>query len=327
MTESIYEIGFAARIRIDAHSLNNEGTVGNVTEPRTVMLSSGEKTDGISGEMLKHMHSEALWQIVNKDNLCDACKSRSPMRADGNSANETASAKIKSLKEERKKASDKKKKDDYSRQINEELKATLNKAITCPICDSHGFLIQSPALNRKSVVEFGWALALPASMSRTIHLHTRVAAGEKEKEEGKGAGVSEQMIYNRPTRSGIYSFISVFQPWRIGLNEIDYRYAIDEETRKTRYGLVLDGYKAMLSRLEGAMTSTRLPHLQNIEGIIVKTERAMPVSLISPLKDDYIEQTELMAGSQNAEKFDSIASFVQYLDKLKSVQPYRLEAP
>ncbi len=66
MNETIYEISLVGRIRIDAHSLNNEGTVGNVTEPRTIILANGEKTDGISGEMLKHIHAEALWQIAKE---------------------------------------------------------------------------------------------------------------------------------------------------------------------------------------------------------------------------------------------------------------------
>jgi len=43
LSEKIYEIGFMGRIRIDAHSLNNEGAVGNVTEPRTVILADGQK--------------------------------------------------------------------------------------------------------------------------------------------------------------------------------------------------------------------------------------------------------------------------------------------
>ncbi|MEM3088535.1 MAG: DevR family CRISPR-associated autoregulator, partial [Candidatus Bathyarchaeia archaeon] len=87
MNEKVYEIGFMGRIRIDAHSLNNEGTVGNVTEPRTIILADGQKTDGISGEMLKHIHAEALWQLVKEKepkSLCQACQVLSPMKADAN---------------------------------------------------------------------------------------------------------------------------------------------------------------------------------------------------------------------------------------------------
>jgi CRISPR-associated protein Cst2 len=154
-----------------------------------------------------------------------------------------------------------------------------------------------------------------------------VAAGEKERKEGEEAGVSEQMIYNRPTRSGTYAFISVFQPWRIGLNEIDYTYAIDDTTRKERYELVLDAYKSMMARLEGAMTTTRLPHFEDFEGLIVKTKNATPVPIISPLTEDYATQIETIASAQNIQKFNSFASMLQEVDKLKTATPYKLGAP
>lgn len=300
MNETIYEIGFVGRIRIDAHSLNNEGTVGNVTEPRTIVLASGEKTDGISGEMLKHIHAEALWQLA-KDKaikLCSACEKLSPMKADANES-------IRKMKAE----------------------LALKEALQCTMCDIHGFLVQKPTINRKSTVEFGWALALPNKFYRDMHVHTRVAAGEKVREKGEEAEVSEQMIYNRPTRSGTYAFISVFQPWRIGLNEIDYIYTIDDKARKERYELVLDAYKAMMSRLEGAMTTTRLPHFEDFEGLIVKTKNATPVPVISPLADGYAQQIEAIVSPQNIQRFSSFASMLEEVDKLKTASPYKLGAP
>jgi len=299
MNEKVYEIGLAGRIRIDAHSLNNEGTVGNVTEPRTIVLASGEKTDGISGEMLKHIHAESLWQLAKdkKMQLCPPCQILSPMKADANKA-------IRKM----------------------DVKPALNEALKCAICDTHGFLVQKPTISRKSTVEFGWALALPEKFYRDIHVHTRVAAGEKGREKGEEAEVSEQMIYNRPTRSGVYAFVSVFQPWRIGLNEIDYTYTVDDRTRKERYELVLEAYKAMMTRLEGAMTTTRLPHFETFEGVIAKTENASPVPVISPLTDGYAQQMETIVGTRNIQRFNSFASMLQEIDRLKLVTPYELGA-
>jgi len=301
MNETIYEISLVGRIRIDAHSLNNEGTVGNVTEPRTIVLANGEKTDGISGEMLKHIHTEALWQIAKekKVHLCPACQILSPMKADSNKA-------VTEMKE---------------------TKSALNEALKCAICDLHGFLVQKPTLSRKSTIEFGWTIALPNQFYRDIHVHTRVAAGEKEREKGAEAEVSEQMIYNRPTRSGVYAFVSVFQPWRIGLNEIDYTYSIDEDARKKRYELALDAYKAMIARIEGAMTTTRLPHFEEFGGAIAITKNAAPVPVISPLADGYIQQMKTIIGQQNVKEFSSFASFMQEIDKLKNAVPYKLGAP
>ncbi len=297
MNNPVYEIGFAGRIRINAHSLNNEGTVGNVTEPRTIALANGEKTDGISGEMLKHIHTESLWQLAKgqKFLLCSACDKLSPMKADAN----------KQLK-------------------GMTVENAINTALGCPICDTHGFLVQDPTINRKSTVEFGWAIGLPNQFHRDIHVHTRVASGEKKRSKDGENNVSEQMIYNRPTRSGTYAFISVFQPWRIGLNEINYTYAIDNKSRKERYDLVLDAYKAMMSRLEGAMTTTRLPHFEATEGLIIVATTAMPVPLMSPLSEEYIEQTEAIAGTQSIQKFNSFAALMQEIDKIKTAIPYEL---
>jgi len=155
-------------------------------------------------------------------------------------------------------------------------------------------------------------------------VHTRVASGEKTRSKDEENRISEQMIYNRPTRSGTYAFISVFQPWRIGLNEINYTYAIDDKARKERYDLVLDAYKAMMARLEGAMTTTRLPHFEAMEGLIVVATTATPVPLMSPLSEEYIEQTEAIAGTQNIQKFNSFAALMQEIDKIKTAIPYKL---
>jgi len=295
LSEEVYEIGIVGKIRIDAHSLNNEGTVGNVTEPRTIMLADGRKTDGISGEMLKHMHTEAFWQLAKERNvtLCQACQMLRPEKANKN-PNVT--------------------------KVNE-VKEALNEALKCALCDIHGFLVEKPTLSRKSTIEFGWAIAIPEQFYRDIHVHTRVAPGEKGKE-----AETEQMIYNRPTRSGVYAFISIFQPWRIGLNEINYEYVPNDEDRKERYELVIDAYKAMLSRLEGAMTTTRLPHTSEIEGLIIIATNAMPVPLISPLKDDYKVQIEKIVEQKNIQKFNSLVTALQELDKLKTYQPYKLGA-
>lgn len=297
MSERIYEIGIVGRIRIDAHSLNNEGTVGNVTEPRTIVLADGRKTDGISGEMLKHMHTEAFWQLAKERNitLCQACQTLRPEKANKN-PNVT--------------------------KINE-VEEALNEALKCAICDIHGFLVEKPTLSRKSTVEFGWAIAIPEQFYRDIHVHARVAPGEKEREK---EAKTEQMIYNRPTRSGIYAFVSIFQPWRIGLNEINYSYILDDKERKRRYDLVIDSYKAMLSRLEGAMTTTRLPHTGEIDGLIIKTTNAMPVPLVSPLRDDYKEQLEKIIKPENIQEFDSLPNALEKLDGLKNYQPYKLGA-
>ena len=303
MAEKVYEIAILGRASWNFHSLNNEGTVGNVTEPRTITLADGSQVDGISGEMLKHIHTRCFWTLVNKNKLCDACKKLSPMKASNNPEVN------KRLKETKGKA-------DRSQEL-------LDVAIRCPLCDIHGFLIEEAALSRKSTVEFGWALALPMHQSREIHTHIRVAVGEKAAE---GEETPEQMVYNRPTRSGIYAIVTVFQPWRIGLNEINYRYVVDDSEIKERYDTVIEAYKAMFVRLEGAMTTTRLPHFSGCEGVIVISKKPMPACLVSPLEDNYksnICEVSQKVGNEVAE-FSSVSELLTQLDNLKNFKPFKL---
>lgn len=319
---AIFEIGVLARAAWNLHSLNNEGTLGNVTEPRTVVLANGEKTDGVSGEMLKHIHAYNVWLLQEDKSLfCSACQKFHPQKAD----------------------------------MNPHKGATPEKAMktaisSCILCDLHGFLVQRPSIGRPSTVEFGWALGIPDKTHRDIHIHARhsmvgrsraEAKGESEEpeetaeemkgeEEGEKRQLTAQMIYHRPTRSGIYALISIFQPWRIGLNEIDYKYVVEESQRKFRYQLALNAYKASLMRVDGAMTSTRLPHIEGIEGALVISEKNFPVPVVTPLNEAYVTQAEELVNKEKGfsiKKFSSMAQLSFLLDELASEGIYRLNMP
>jgi CRISPR-associated protein Cst2 len=191
-------------------------------------------------------------------------------------------------------------------------------------------MVEKPTVSRKSTVEFGWALGIP-EVYRDIHLHARHALGEKgkrqENEEGREGGT--QMIYHRPTRTGRYAIVTVFQPWRIGLNEAKQDvYTYDGKRRKERYQLALKAYQLMFTRPEGAMTTTRLPHVVDFEGVIVYSTKPMPVPVISPLKDDYVSEIEKIANALDSiqvVKFKGVADFVEKLRTLMSAEPYQME--
>jgi len=306
-TDEIYEIALLARVTWNLHSLNNEGTVGNVTEPRTVILASGVKTDGISGEMLKHIHVTKMWEMAD-GGLCEACKILEPSRAD-------RCADVRASKD-----------------TGKAVKTALGN---CRICDVHGFLVQKPTVARASTVEFGWALGIP-EVYRDIHTHARHAVGEKRakrKRKAEGEKVEEeekettQMVYHRPTRSGIYAIISVFQPWRIGLNNVTYQYDVPDNERIKRFQLAMRAYQAMFLRTDGAMTTTRLPHTEKFEGIIVVSAPRMPVPVVSPITDDYIDQVQEIASQRDSIeilRFDSLSTFLKETDKLAGRPIYKL---
>jgi len=331
---SVYEVAIIGRISWNLHSLSNEGTVGNVTEPRTLVLADGTKTDGVSGEMLKHIHANYLWQLIsNRENeLCTACRDLNPERANAN---------------------------EFVRKANTPEKA-VEEALKCTLCDLHGFLVERPTVSRESTVEFGWAVGLP-QVYRETHTHARHSPREaflpieEELEPGKWGEnkCSEkncktspnesklykikdkwyceehlpiraaQMVYHRPTRSGIYGIISVFQPWRIGRNDVNLK-LVNGINRQNRYKLALEAYIAMFLRTEGAMTSVRLPHTDKFEGIVVYTTTNFPVPVVSPLNDDYIQQIKNVAQQIKVKfaEFNSLSDFIREIKNLEEMQPW-----
>lgn len=318
----VFEIAIVGRVTWNLHSLNNEGSIGNVTEPRTVVLWDGTKTDGISGEMLKHIHAFWTWLQARQNNwpLCQACQSFKPQRADAD-----------------------------RRGLEGDNAAAMMTAISrCVMCDLHGFLVQQPTINRQSIVEFGWVVGIPKQTYRDLHVHARHAANERRTQEQvasetedqgqneQSQGQRAQMVYHRPTRSGVYAFVTLFQPWRIGLNEVDYTYVLDDNDkneqdkkvigRKSRYDLALTAYEWLFKRPDGAMTTTRFPHIERIEGLVLVSRRVIPVPLLSPLRDDYRDRLKTLAASQGVEvhEFADLPELTNVLTTLREVTPIRL---
>jgi CRISPR-associated protein Cst2 len=337
--EQVFEIAIVGRVVWNLHSLNNEGTIGNVTEPRTVVLWDGTKTDGVSGEMMKHIHAFWTWLQARENNLplCQACKEFKPERA--NADRRLRREVWKEVLEEPK---------------NERPKVAVNKAIVeCAICDLHGFLIAQrvegeegrgrrgrsqedkfPAVHRTSVIEFGWVVGIPQKFHRDLHLHARHSQEEQTREEDEGTREGEervtvQMLYHRPTRSGVYAFVTLFQAWRIGLNEVNYTYALnDENERKKRYELALTAYEWTFKRPDGAMTTTRLPHIEGAEGLVLVAKTAVPVPLLSPLRENYRQQLKDLAQKQGVEvyEFDDLGELTDILTGLRQLNPFKLSA-
>ncbi len=294
----IFEIAIVGRLTWNLHSLNNEGTIGNVTEPRTVVLWDGTKTDGVSGEMMKHIHAFWTWLQMREKQfpLCQGCQTFHPQRAD------------------------------VGRGLSNKPDQAIEEALKrCALCDLHGFLVQRPTVHRQSTVEFGWVVGIRERTQRDLHIHARHAMTEAQ-ESQQQEGVSPQMLYHRPTRSGVYAFVTLFQPWRIGLNEVNYQYAVSEKERGHRYLVGLMAYEWTFKRPDGAMTTTRLPHIEGAEGLVLVAEKPVPVPLLSPLCDDYRQQLKQLAERQGvtAYEFDDLLDLAEHLGSLRETEPLRL---
>ena len=148
----IYELSVNARVYWQAHSLSNAGSNGsNRLYPRRQLLANGVEVDACSGNILKHYHAYLLAEYFEQAGipLCPACANRDGRRA-GALPGEPYNAAL-----------------------------SMHGILTgCGMCDAHGFLVISKKsrgaegnnperLTKHSLLEFGFALALPDSQAET----------------------------------------------------------------------------------------------------------------------------------------------------------------
>jgi CRISPR-associated protein Cst2 len=256
---AVWEVGLLARVGLHLHSLNNEGTVGTSLRPRRLVVPTGdgeEERDGVSGEMLKHTHAAYVHYLaaagIRRLPLCPACSFLHPERVAHGGQN----------------ASD-----------------PFEAVRGCAICDLHGFLVPGSAVSRDSTVQFGWAVSLERARPQS-HQHAR---HDPLRGRGRQAGESAtQMPYQRPTRAGTYALPALLQLWRVGVVYEDDKgvQALPPEERRERALASAEALRAMLLRPEGALTTTRLPHLMGLEGAVV-ISYGPPVPMPSPLDGRY----------------------------------------
>lgn len=277
MTSPIASFSLSARITLNMHSLNNEGTEGNTTKTRQTHIvgSDGHRhfVNAISGDMWKHIQTEHFFELARDEHLalCSGCA-----RFDANRINADQ---------------------DWIDAHPTTHAGMLSDLLThCAIDDTAGVLIAQNGrhLARKSVVEFGWVLGMPEQVITNSYLHARYALPEDNTEDDTtgtepdqastdGANLG-QMIYYQPASSGIYALASHVELWRVGYNEALQSYVLPEDERRLRAGLVLQSLLHTVLEPRGAMRSTELPHLMALEGILTwSTQRSRPAPMASAL--------------------------------------------
>lgn len=296
------KIAIMMRIGLDGEALNNEGNIGNMMKPRQVELCDGTIRNAFSGEMSKHQHSRNLRLLSDDNELCDTCKIFSPMK----------NGKVKSK--------------------DKKLSDSGNRVKECTIDDCEGFMNAGAGLNEKrtSPIKFSYAISIDENEYQTM-LHSRVDPTsannktKKQKIEQDGDTTSDantnskqnpQMIFYRPFRSNIYAITVEIELDRIGFDDEKLIYAVDEEIRIKRQKKCLQALINMFIDMEGAMCSTRLPHLRNIEGVIVqKTDKNDVLVKYSALNDDYKEVNKSIG--TNVVQFNNIQEFVNVINNIE----------
>jgi CRISPR-associated negative auto-regulator DevR/Csa2 len=163
---SIYEMSVNVLVAWQAHSLSNIGSKGsNRLFPRRQLLADQTETDAISGNIAKHHHAALVAEYFAADGsqLCPACRVGDGRRA---------AALID--------------RPDYQDLSFERI------VRECALCDTHGFLVTArnadsqedtaarQKINKDTLIDFSYALALPDRHAETGQLHTRVGTSKED---------------------------------------------------------------------------------------------------------------------------------------------------
>lgn len=291
------KIAIMMRIKLNGEALNNEGSIGNVMQPRQIELCDGDVRQALSGEMLKHQHSRNLRLLADDEELCNTCKIFSPMKNG-------------KIKEKDTKLSD-----------------SGNRVKECLIDDVEGFMNAGKGCNEKraSCIKFSWAIATEENEYQTM-LHSRVDSTQgnsktkKEKETtinnaNTNKDQNTQMIFYRPLRSNEYALTCEIELDRIGYDDEKLVYTLSEEEVLKRQKKCIQAFRNMFIDMEGALCSTRLPHIMDIQGVVVqKTDKDDVLVKYSALNDDYKEVNKKIG--TNTVEFNNIEEFADIINKI-----------
>ena len=324
MIKKINSISINGRITLNMHSLNNEGNEGNqvLTRQVTIIDQDGKPATvtAVSGDMVKHISTEHFWNIATEKNisLSDTSKMFNANRIITKDLIKDGITK------------DHLKKQDKA--MDELIK-------TCALSDVAGAMITDIGnFARKSIIEYGWLIALPEANETENYFHVKFvpdAKAKKDSETEETSGANDgQNIFHRPANSGIYAFVNHLEISRLGYNDISKTYPIDDDERKKRYEALLQSVLYTFIKLNGAMRNTQNPHILNFEGVVSYSESSCPAPTVSGLKEDYIEEIEKTAINLNkivnntitTKKFKSISEFTNIVSDLVGQNPGKIKS-
>lgn len=320
----VNSLSLCARVTLDLHSLNNEGTEGNQQQTRMVHIidQHGQRAvvNAISGDMFKHILVEHLVPLLQ-----DARQPLSPGATvyDADRIN-THQAFVDFCEKEQEFVTNgkKEKRKAYESEV-------LTKILTdCSLTDMAGTLVtRGRSVGRKSVAEFGWVVGLPQDGAGQLLTTTEQYFHVKYAPEGRGGAAGgetvagKQAIFHRPASSGIYALICNLDLYRIGLNDITRQYVVDQPGRQARAQALVHALASTLLKPTGAQRNTQNPHIVACEGVVAVSSTSLPAPTVSPLHDNYREQVEraasvlngIRAGGVMVTSFDTLADGVKVL--------------
>ena len=302
--KKLFSISISGLATMNLHSLNNEGGEGNHIQTRMVDVvdKNGRlhPVNAVSGDMFKHIfieHFHALALNGSSLKLCAGCQTMNANRLNADPA--------------------------FALALKDKTNAETMDMIPewCALDDVGGILITqgNRSVGRKSVLEFSWVTGVPEKVKTDSFFHVKYDSqgrGKTGSDDGSNTG---QAIFHRPASSGQYALVAHLEVYRIGLNDITQKYAIDEAEREKRYRAAMQALAHTFLEPNGAMRATQNPHLTDFTGVIATSTSSVPAPTVSALNPEFQEQVEGIAKNLNrmAEnslevvRFDSLSSFAE----------------
>jgi CRISPR-associated protein Cst2 len=290
----IQSLSLCAEIVLDLHNLNSEGREGNEQQTRMVHIVDGQGdhhcVNAVSGDMFKHIFVKHLSPI-----LASAGQPLSPGAALGSPDRITTDLDFKSAIKGKNAA-----------EIQSEM---LER---CAVTDIAGTLFtEGVTVPRKSCVEFGWVVGIPARVHTEQHFHVKYDADRRKSARGvprgEGTVAGSQTVFHRPLNSGAYALICHLELSRVGVNDVTRERVISPADQAARQRGMLQALVASLIRPAGAQSSTQSPHVVDCRGVISTSTSYLPAPTISPLAANYREQSESIAATLNKLSPSSVA--------------------
>lgn len=300
----VASLSLCARVILDLHSLNNEGTEGNQQQTRMVHIldQHGERAvvNAISGDTFKHILVDHLIPLLVRE---DQPLSPGARVHDADRINAFNQEFVDFCEEE----------GEFTVNGKTERRRALESEIMtrmlqdCSLTDLAGALVtRGRAVGRKSVVEFGWVVGLPEKTVTEQYFHVKYAPEGRGQAAGGTTVTGRQAIFHRPASSGEYAVVCNLDLWRIGLNDITRQYVVDMDARLARARALLHALAATLLKPAGAQRNTQNPHIVACRGVISTSATSLPAPTVSPLNDDYLNQIEGAAAVLNGIEPDSV---------------------
>lgn len=296
---TIQNISLVGRLTLNLASLNNEGSEGNATQPRSAtVVQDGQlySVPVISGDMLKHWHADHLVKIAQDRNL--------PLSTNSNRKNPDPNRIKSELSNPEWVKANIPEAEGLSGKIKGEARQPIETALyrevakACVVTDAHGLLITeintgdfeaSVAVARTSRIQVGFMVGVPSKSVTKHYFHTKFVSTRTGKQAREGGANEGQNIFTRPATSAEYAIVVNIDLAGLGFDDAKNDYVISEEDRKKRKKAVLDALSYTLLSQPGANSSQQFPHIMDFQGAIVASENRMPAPTISPIKEGYLD--------------------------------------